>query len=382
MSWESKTEENFKLLVEKLRVAVLRDQKKSVAIKYLERWNNGFWIDAEEVSKEITSGVAKKLSAELGISPDALEAKLSYEFSNDEERRIIKSRAQRIVNDLQMRELNETISALNDLMSARSSGYHILIDDLDAEWGGNVETQYELIRALIECIKTFRRISNLKIVVVVREDLYEGMIRAVKDVRFQPEKFDGLLCRIRWKDEQLHQVVVARLNKLFRQRYTGQSVSWEHILPAEIKGEPVKSYIVDRTLKRPRDVIAFINKRLTAGEGVNLPLPARVISSSEPSYSRDRVKALIREWEACHPLMQTYLEAISRGSHRIAVRDLEKREQTNLMQSLWKLMRSLESQSMMSSKWPREYLNGTKSWFGQNWRKLWSPASSKSELWR
>jgi hypothetical protein len=189
-----KTEASFKLLLEKLRALVSRDQKKSVVISYLERWNRGFWIDAEEVSKEITTTLAKKLSAELGIAVERLNARLSVDNTASEtERKNIKSRAQRIVNDLQMRELNETITALNDLLASRHAGYHVLIDDLDGEWGGTAETQYELLRALIECIKTFRRIVNLKIVVAMREDLYEGMIWSVKDARFQPEKFDGLL---------------------------------------------------------------------------------------------------------------------------------------------------------------------------------------------
>jgi hypothetical protein len=260
--------------MQKLQAYVLRDQKTSVAIKYLERWHRGFWVDAEEVSREITRTVADKLSTELGISVDLLEARLSAETSTTEsDKRSIKSRAQRIVNDLQMRELNETISALNELLASKSAGtYHVLIDDLDAEWGGNTDTQYELLRALMECIKTFKRLLGLKIVVAMREDLYEGMIRAVKDPRFQPEKFEGLLCRIRWKDEQLQQVIEQRLNKLFQQRYTGQRVSWEHVLPPTIKTTSTRSFIIERTLKRPRDVIAFVNKILTTGEGATLPL--------------------------------------------------------------------------------------------------------------
>ena len=318
-----KTEASFKLLLEKLGALMLRDQKKSVVIGYLERWNRGFWVDAEEVSKEITTILAKKLSSELGIAVERLNTRLSGEMALSEtERSNIKSRAQRIVNDLQMRELNETITALNDLLTARHAGYHVLIDDLDEQWGGSSETQLELLRALIECIKTFRRIVNLKIVVAMREDLYEGMIRAVKDPRFQPEKFDGLLCRVRWKDEQLHQVIEERLNKLFRQRYTGQRVTWENVLPREIKAVPTRSYLIDRTLKRPRDVIAFVNKILSAAEGAMLPLSSRAVLSSEPSYSRERVSNLVREWQACHPLIQIYLSVLGGSSGRVVVRDL------------------------------------------------------------
>jgi hypothetical protein len=61
----------------------LRDQKKSVVINYLERWNRGFWIDAEKVSKEITTTLAKKLSAELGIGVK-LRADVPYKYCYDE----------------------------------------------------------------------------------------------------------------------------------------------------------------------------------------------------------------------------------------------------------------------------------------------------------
>jgi len=337
-----KTEQGFSWLLDSLRDLVARDQKKSVAVNYLKRWHSGFWIDAEEVSREITSTVADKLSTELGIKVEALASRLSVESTTSEaERSSIKARAQRIVNDLQMRELNETISALKHLLAYKHIGYHILIDDLDAEWGGNVETQYQLLHALIDCIKTFRRIVNLKIVVAMRQDLYEGMIRSVKDPRFQPEKFDGLLCRIRWKDDQLHDVIEARLNKLFRQRYTGQNVTWEHVFPSDIRGTATRSFIIDRTLKRPRDAIAFANNILESNEGATLPLSSRLVLTAEPSYSRGRISNLIREWQACHPLIKSYLEAVAGGTGRFTVGDLSEEELGSLALEVVALNRPL-----------------------------------------
>jgi hypothetical protein len=81
------------------------------------------------------------------------------------------------------------------------------------------------------------------------------------------------------------------------------------------------TYIIDRTLKRPRDAIAFLNKILSAAEGQNLPLTSRAVLSVEPSYCRERVNNLIREWQACHPLIKLYLDAIA-GNARLTVSDL------------------------------------------------------------
>jgi hypothetical protein len=99
-------------------------------------------------------------------------------------------------------------------------------------------------------------------------------------------------------------------------------VTWEHVLPTDIKGTPTRGYIVDRTLKRPRDVIAFVNKILEGSEGATLPLSSKAVLSSEASYSRDRLSSLEREWQACHPLVQTYLHALAGGTERMTVEAL------------------------------------------------------------
>lgn len=65
-----------------------------------------------------------------------------------------------------------------------------------------------------------------------------------------------------------------------------------------------------KTLRRPRDLIAFVNRVLTDNEGVALPLPARVVTKSEPVYSIERLRALEDEWRSCHPLVKIYLKAI------------------------------------------------------------------------
>src|SRR5260370_35073153 len=56
---------------------------------------------------------------------------------------------------------------------------HILIDKLDEHWV-DVSIRFKLIRSLIESLKSFRRISNLKILVALRSDVLE---RGVQETR-------------------------------------------------------------------------------------------------------------------------------------------------------------------------------------------------------
>jgi hypothetical protein len=105
-------------------------------------------------------------------------------------------------------------------------------------------------------------------------------------------------------------VVDRRIQQLFRYEYTKQSVTLADVLPPTIAQTALRSYLISQTLRRPRDIIAFINKILAENEGENLPLPARAVTKAEPGYSSARLRALEDEWRSCHPLVRTYLKSI------------------------------------------------------------------------
>lgn len=320
-----RTDQSFASLVDRVRDFVARDRNRTIALQYLERHKDNFWRGAEQVSQEITSKITETLGAQAGLSAGAFTSRIQggVEWS-EQEKRAFRHRAQEIISNLQMRELNETINAIAELTAGQRYGEsYILIDDLDARWGGDAPTQYSLIRALIECIKTFKRIANLKIVVAMREDLYEATVRATSDRHFQPEKFEGLLIHLRWTKAQLREVIEQRLNRLFQQRYTGQRVGIEDVFPNEVSGVKAATYLVDRTLRRPRDIIAFVNKILSSNEGAMLPLTRKALTTVEPSFSRDRCEALIYEWRSCHPHVETYLSAVARFSGPAVLADID-----------------------------------------------------------
>ena len=243
-----------------IRDYVWIDQKRKIVTEYLEAHADSFWQNVEQISSEITNKFSERLGAAVGLSAPAFNARV--EAGNDwqeQEKRVFRHRAQEAVNALQIRDLKETISALAACMD-KSKTYYILIDDLDREWAGNDATQYALIRALIECLKTFRRLTNVKIVIALREDVFEATLRTTTDKHFQAEKLEGIISRLRWGDDLLAKLVERRVQELFRFEYMKQAVTLESVLPTAVVQQPVRRYLLDHTLRRPRDVIAFVNK--------------------------------------------------------------------------------------------------------------------------
>lgn len=303
-----------------IRDIVRSDNKREIATNYLKKNVDSFWLTIEQVSSEFTSTVSERVAAEVGLSPAAFKAKVEGGGTwTDSERKAIKYRAQDVVSSLQMRELKETINALAECLDQKRN-YYILIDDLDLEWAGDAGMQYALIRALIDSLKTFRRIPNLKIIIAMREDLFEAMLRNINDKHFQAEKYQGVVRRLHWDDELLSRVVDRRIQQLFKHAYTKNTVTVGDILPPQVNALPIRQYLLHHTLRRPRDIIAFVNKILIDNEGENLPLSAHAVNCAEPGYSRDRLHALEDEWRSCHPLVGSYVKSLDglSGPHIVA----------------------------------------------------------------
>lgn len=257
------TQQGLNGIVDKIKGVIWRDQKRETAVKYLEKHANNFWLDVENISSEITKSISEKLATEAGLSPEVLKVKMEAGWNwKEEQKRAFRYRAQEVVSSLQIRELKETINALAYCIESKKS-YYIIIDDLDTDLCGNEETQYALMRALIESLKTFRRVPRVKIIVAMREDLYEATLRTTTDKHFQAEKLEGIIKRIRWTDNLLLNLIDRRIQQLFRHSYTTQVVGLSEVMATEVARSTTSTYLLNRTLRRPRDIIAFINKILT-----------------------------------------------------------------------------------------------------------------------
>lgn len=112
---------------------------------------------------------------------------------------------------------------LKILFNNKQQKYYIVIDKLDDEWGDNDndnDIRYRLIRALIETIRGFRKIVPVKIIVALRTDLLYRVFDRTRDSGFQEEKYEDYILHIKWRKNELRDLLDKRINLLIRETYT------------------------------------------------------------------------------------------------------------------------------------------------------------------
>lgn len=146
----------------------------------------------------------------------------------------------------------------------------------------------------------------MKVLIALRSDLFERALIEDDTGTVQTEKYEGITCEIKWTSSLLRDVVDSRIRHLFESVYTKQSVSFYDIFPASVRKQNTFDYLIERTLYRPRDIIAFINTILDRAAGSSNITPKN-ITDSEAEYSKRRHDALCQEWKILHPHLKTYL---------------------------------------------------------------------------
>ena len=283
------------------------DVAKVRALDYFDEWGGKFWLETERRIHEITEKMEDKLKGALKLGStdygiDLEKAKtLGLEVKAE-----IKHNAQNIVSSVQIKELNRLIELLADYsFDDDQQKYYIVIDKLDEKWVDD-SLRYRLIRALIETIKVFKKIPNVKIAIAIRRDLLDRVFENTRDAGFQLEKYENYFLSLGWTSDQLVNLLDRRINHVFEYKYTKGHVYFKDIFPGLIHKQPTAEYILKRTLLRPRDVIMFVNACIE--EAANTPqITVQTVKNAEERYSAKRLESLCYEWYSDYPLLNNYV---------------------------------------------------------------------------
>ncbi len=233
---------------------------------------------------------------------------------------------QPVVNKVQVNLLANVIKVLQDhVLDDSKKHYYIVIDRLDENWVDD-ELRYRLIKSLLQTSKEFnQKISNVKIIISIREDLLDRVFRFTREPGFQEEKYNSLKLTLRWTSKELEELLDKRVNRLIRGKYTGSEVKLKDILPRQINISGRKSsptnYLIERTLLCPRDAIAFVNECLNIAEGATQISHEHIVQVEE-TYSRNRLRALADEWSADYKLIFESVYLLKKQPERFRVNDL------------------------------------------------------------
>lgn len=305
---ESKKLANF---ISEIYQSITKPNQK-IAYEYLKNWSDKYWIETEENVKEIMENLTQNIQAETGVSVhDFFNGKLNSSSENAKEVKTeVQKRVQAVVDKIQISELSKVVEVLNEhVFSDKQNPYYLLIDKLDENWTSPT-IRHGLIKALIEEIKFFRKIRNVKILASLRVDLFLKTIEQSRSAGFQEDKLQSIIYKVKWSEKDLKDIVNKRISYLYKSKYTKENVCFEDIFPSINRKGEAWSYILKRTFWRPRDILQFINYCLE--NSVNkVSIDWGAIQDAEKIYSRERLRSLYEEWHDIYPSLEYIVPIIS-----------------------------------------------------------------------
>lgn len=275
-----------------------KKESKRKAIGYLNNFKDNFWEKTEYHIKDFEKRILNSFESKTGMKlQDLLEASIAGK--NETESKIsgeVINKAQDIVNEMQIDAIYEVLDILrDDLLEKSGKDHYIIIDDLDKEWVDQ-SIVYDLLRNLIQVIGELNNFPHIKIVISLRENLYQLVLTENVSRGSQREKFESLILKIEWNPQELATLVNKRLEEIMKGQYQRLKPSVDDILPKNRKNQKKGfEYILERTFMRPRDVIDFINRCIDMSDGLT-EISFSTIREVEVSYSKGRLKAIEDEW--------------------------------------------------------------------------------------
>jgi hypothetical protein len=294
--------QNFLL---QLKERLVRDKSKSIALEYLDEFEGKFWCETDERVRDITRKFEEQIKSEAsgaltpGMPVSLRGSSATGSLYSEETKAEQAERFQRIVNETQLPRLNKMFGVLDeDILDSPQYYRYVVIDDLDRDWVDK-RILNDLIRCLFRAVIDLKRVRNLKVLVALRTNIFEHL--DFGSTGGQEEKFRSLTYQVRWSKLDLEDLIGIRAQEAAAQRGIVDVSTAKDILPATnaTRGNAF-DYILDRTLMRPRDALAFFNEAFTHSSGRH-KLTWEMIHTAERAYSHKRLLALRDEWKPSYP---------------------------------------------------------------------------------
>lgn len=271
--------------------------------KYIDKYEAVFFTD--EALNTITETFQNDMEEKLNFKV------LSVAGGVNAERKIeIQGQTNAYVNQELLSKQRKIIEYLkNDFKWDKQKKIFISVDDLDKSWITDFKIKYGFINSLMDSIREFLPLQNLKIIISIRTDILEGVYQ--NNFR-QEEKDLSLLLPLEWSKEEIRNLLDKRITHLLKDKYQKLiSPKLEDVFNFTISGEKADEFILNRTMLRPRDAIDFINKCFSAANGKTV-IQIHELTTAEEYYFDSRKKALKDEWKAVYPEVDTYVDILLR----------------------------------------------------------------------
>jgi hypothetical protein len=222
-------------------------------------------------------------------------------------------RAQELDRLYKLEEIHKLLPSLQRVLGGRR--VVVLVDELDRGWDSS-EDAIAFVAGLFQaCVSINGLHPNLRVYVSLRQELYDDVPALYEDA----QKHRDLLETIHWSEDSLLELIAKRIRYSAREQgYANDALErvddaacWDAVFADSF------TYMIDRTLYRPREIIEFCTGTLeTARDRIEkLPLPYESIRRAEDRYSADRAKDIAAEYRFQYPGLLAVFE-VFRGRGR------------------------------------------------------------------
>jgi hypothetical protein len=181
----------------------------------------------------------------------------------------------------------------------------ILVDEIDDIWDQTQDSKSLIIGLLDATNKLNASLSpSAMILVFLRSDIWDSLGFTSKD------KYRSSDERISWTEDDLKHLITNRamFSANLENRTIVDSDLWSIFFEDKVKNQSSFNYIVNRTLKRPREVIQFCNLALSvAQDHGNLRITEKDILAAESTYSVWKLDDLSNEFSVQYPFLRDAL---------------------------------------------------------------------------
>ena len=208
-----------------------------------------------------------------------------------------------------LREVESFIeNTLPNILGAKK--LFILIDDIDKGWNPNNEYQQKLISSLFSALSQLAHKDNIKPLLALRTNI----LRGAKHIG-QREKTSDNILNIRWTRKSLRDFLTMRIQSVYQLEHDFNiNVNF---FSGNIGEKDLIDFMIDRTLMRPRDLLALCKDSLAeATSKSHIRILPEDIESVLEAYSLNRIIALHDEWAHLYPDLTKLFEKLASVSKK------------------------------------------------------------------
>ncbi len=206
-----------------------------------------------------------------------------------------------------LNELDPLVGPLADALGNRRA--YVFVDELDRGWDASEDAKAFVAGLFQACARINEIHPNLRVFMSLRQELYDTIPELYDDA----QKYRDLIEIITWDERSLLELIAKRIRYSVPDVGEDDNEAWESVFVETLDYRRSKSfnYMIDRTLYRPREIIAFATQTADAarddGEG-GFPIDYALLSEAEVKYSEQRTADIAAEFRFQYPGLRSVFD--------------------------------------------------------------------------